>query len=74
MHHIGEYYEIAETAEKVYIGSDFPDYGNRHGNKAKNGCVSNQIEKPNGLERVDNEVIPSFETDGESMDVYIACK
>ena len=22
---IGEYYEIAETAEKVYIGSDFPD-------------------------------------------------
>ena len=78
MHYIGEYYEIAETAEKVYIGSDFPDefthskytkairganekakanvitaigeliqisdkkaefpdYGNRHGNKAKNG-------------------------------------
>ena len=77
MHYIGEYYEIAETAEKVYIGSDFPDefthskytkairganekakanvitaigeliqisdkkaefpdYGNRHGNKAKN--------------------------------------
>ena len=57
MHYIGEYYEIAETAEKVYIGSDFPDYGNRYGNKAKNGCVSNQIE-----------------TDGESMDVYIACK
>lgn len=25
MHYIGEYYEIAETAEKVYIGSDFPD-------------------------------------------------
>ena len=23
--YIGEYYEIAETAEKVYIGSDFPD-------------------------------------------------
>ncbi|MGN1177301.1 MAG: hypothetical protein ACI4S1_17815 [Roseburia sp.] len=22
---IGEYYEIAETAEKVFIGSDFPD-------------------------------------------------
>ena len=30
--------------------------------------------KANGLERVDNEVIPCFETDGESMDVYIACK
>ena len=28
----------------------------------------------NGLERVDNGVIPCFETDGESMDVYIACK
>ncbi|SCW44423.1 hypothetical protein SAMN02910400_00779 [Lachnospiraceae bacterium C10] len=37
MHYIGEYYEIVETAEKVYIGSDFPDYGNRHGYKAKNG-------------------------------------
>ena len=76
--YIGEYYEIAETAEKVFIGSDFPDefshskytkalkganekakanaitaigeliqiadskaefpdYGGRHGNKAKNG-------------------------------------
>ena len=23
--YIGEYYEIAATAEKVYIGSDFPD-------------------------------------------------
>ena len=30
--------------------------------------------RTNGLERVDNEVIPGFETDGESMDVYIACK
>ena len=30
--------------------------------------------RTNGLERVDNEVIPCFETDGESMDVYIACK
>ena len=30
--------------------------------------------RTNGLERVDNEVIPSFETDGESMDVYIACE
>ncbi len=78
MHYIGEYYEITETAEKVYIGSDFPDefthlkytkairganekakanmitaigeliqisdkkaefpdYGSRHGNKAKKG-------------------------------------
>ena len=76
--YIGEYYEIAKTAEKVYIGSDFPDefthskytkaikganekakanviasigeliqiadnkaespdYGKRHGKKAKNG-------------------------------------
>ncbi len=30
--------------------------------------------RTNGLERVDDEVIPCFETDGESMDVYIACK
>ena len=30
--------------------------------------------RTNGLERVEDEVIPCFETDGESMDVYIACK
>ena len=30
--------------------------------------------RTNGLERVDDEVIPCFETDGESMDVYMACK
>ena len=30
--------------------------------------------RTNGLERVDNGVIPCFETEGESMDVYIACK
>jgi hypothetical protein len=30
--------------------------------------------RTNDLERVDKEVIPYFETDGESMDVYIACK
>ena len=30
--------------------------------------------RTNGLERVENEVIPCFETDGESMDVYLACK
>lgn len=28
----------------------------------------------NGLEHVEDGVIPCFETDGESMDVYIACK
>ncbi|MCR5461025.1 MAG: helix-turn-helix domain-containing protein [Acetatifactor sp.] len=30
--------------------------------------------RTNGLEQVESEVIPCFETDGESMDVYIACK
>ena len=30
--------------------------------------------RTNGLERVDHEVIPCFETDGESMDVFIACR
>jgi len=30
--------------------------------------------RTNGLERVESGVIPCFETDGESMDVYIACK
>ena len=30
--------------------------------------------RTNGLERVDNNVIPCFETDGESMDVFIACR
>ena len=28
----------------------------------------------NGLEHTEKDVIPCFETDGESMDVYIACK
>lgn len=28
----------------------------------------------NGLEYVEKDVIPCFETDGDSMDVYIACK
>ena len=30
--------------------------------------------RTNGLVYVENEVIPCFETDGESMDVYMACK
>lgn len=30
--------------------------------------------KINGLKHVDDEVIPCFETDGDSMDIYIACK
>ena len=30
--------------------------------------------RTNGLLHVENEVIPCFETDGESMDVYIACR
>ena len=30
--------------------------------------------RTNGLEGVDNGVIPCFETDGDSMDVYIACR
>ena len=28
----------------------------------------------NGLSRIENGVIPCFETDGESMDIYIACE
>lgn len=34
----------------------------------------NDFMRTNGLTHVENEVIPCFETDGESMDVYIACK
>ena len=34
----------------------------------------NDFMRTNGLEQVNDEVIPCFETDGESMDVYIACK
>ncbi len=30
--------------------------------------------RTNGLVYAENEVIPCFETDGESMDVYMACK
>lgn len=28
----------------------------------------------NGLEHAEKDVIPCFETDGDDMDVYIACK
>lgn len=28
----------------------------------------------NGLEHTEKNVIPCFETDGESMDIHIACK
>ena len=34
----------------------------------------NEFMRTNGLVHVENETIPCFETDGESMDVYIACK
>ena len=34
----------------------------------------NDFMRTNGVEQVNDEVIPCFETDGESMDVYIACK
>ena len=34
----------------------------------------NDFMRTNGLEQVTNGVIPCFETDGESMDVYLACK
>lgn len=34
----------------------------------------NDYMRTNGLIHVENEVIPCFETDGESMDVYIACR
>jgi len=30
--------------------------------------------RANGLVYVENEGIPCFETDGEGMDVYMACK
>ena len=30
--------------------------------------------RTNGLEQAENDVIPCFETDGDSMDVYIACR
>ena len=33
----------------------------------------NDFMRTNGLEQVNNGVIPCFETDGESMDIYIAC-
>lgn len=31
--YICQYYEISETAEKIYIGTDYPDYGNKHKSK-----------------------------------------
>lgn len=34
----------------------------------------NDYMRTNGLVHVEKGVIPCFETDGESMDVYIACK
>ena len=39
--YIGEYFEIAETSEKIYIGSDFPDeFSHSNDTKGLNGPMS----------------------------------
>ena len=46
--YIGEYYEISETSEKVYIGSDFPDeYANSKYTKEMKGA--NKKAKANAI-------------------------
>ncbi len=44
--YIGEYYEITETAEKIYIGSDFPDEF-AHSNDTKSLKGANEKAKAN---------------------------
>ncbi len=44
--YIGEYFEIAETSEKIYIGSDFPDEFS-HSNDTKGLKGANMKAKAN---------------------------
>ena len=46
--YIGEYYEILETSEKVYIGTDFPDEFS-HSQDTKNTKGANEKAKANTI-------------------------
>lgn len=73
--YIGKYYEILETSEKVYIGTDFPDevatnkavsedFGNKHKSKAQQGWY-----------RYDTRFgIPTYNSDGvlQQYNIYSA--
>ena len=67
--------EIKEQAEQKYVAIhiDRP-FDNPFVTIPGAYHTLNDYMRTNGLVYVENEVIPCFETDGESMDVYIACK
>ena len=67
--------EIKEQAEQKYVAIhiDRP-FDNPFVTIPGAYHTLNDYMRTNGLVHVENEVIPCFETDGESMDVYIACK
>ena len=52
--------KVAQLLEKVTITGAYHTLGD--------------YMRTNGLIQVESGVIPCFETDGEGMDVYIACK
>ncbi len=64
--YIGEYYEIAETAEKVYIGADFPDeFSHSKYTKAIKGA-NEKAKAKNGWYRYDTRFgIPVYSDLGE---------
>lgn len=49
--YIGEYFEIARTSEKVYIGSDFPDEFS-HSSDTKNLKGTNRKAKANMISAI----------------------
>ncbi|MCR5747952.1 MAG: helix-turn-helix domain-containing protein [Lachnospiraceae bacterium] len=64
--YIGKYYEIAETAEKVYIGSDFPDeFTHSKYTKAMKGA--NEKAKANAITAI-GELIQIADNKAESPD------
>ena len=68
-------YEIKEQASHKYVAIhiDRP-YDNPFVTIPGAYHTLNDYMRTNGLVSVGNDVIPCFETDGESMDVYIACE
>ena len=70
-----EGYEIKEQAAHKYaaIHIDRP-FDNPYSTISGAYHTLGDYMRTNGLAFVENEVIPCFETDGESMDIYMACK
>ena len=66
--------EIMEQRAHKYAAIHIPEPFNKPFAVIPNAYKTlGEFMRINGLKRVDKGVIPCFETEGESMDVYVAC-